>query len=303
MFRSLLRIPGAVSLLPRPLAAARPAAFIAATRARAMHSTSEVSAMHRVPKLDYAIENGISEFLSPGALDIAWTRYMSMTLEHLSNVVYDTEFADKEVKNIVTMTARDPETAHIFNYASAAHNNHIFFQMLDNNPAEMPIKLQTDLQMSFGTIDNLRREMIGTALAMFGPGFVWLVKTAMNEYRVMNTYLAGSPYPTAHWRAQTMDMNTLGANNSASSFIESTQTRAPSAKSSVPPGGVAVTPLLCLNTWEHVWLTDYGIEGKKQYCMNWWHKINWSKVEHLAGTVRVASEPTDPDKLRKSATA
>ncbi|KAL5614575.1 uncharacterized protein BROUX77_000412 [Berkeleyomyces rouxiae] len=300
MFRSALRIPRAAPLAARPVASARFAAFAAA---RAMYSTHDESPMHRMPELPYRVEDGIHEFLSPAALDIAWTRYMNMTLEHLSNVIYDTEYADKEVKNIVTLTARDPETAHIFNYASAAHNNHIFFKALSNNPDEMPQKLQADLKSSFGSIDNLRREMIGTALAMFGPGYVWLVKTAMNEYRVMNTYLAGSPYPAAHWRAQTIDMNTLGANNSAASFIESTQTRAPSPKSNVAPGGISVTPLLCLNTWEHVWLTDYGIEGKKQYCMNWWHRINWTHVEKLASTVRAAAELTDPDKLRKSGRA
>ncbi|KKA29140.1 hypothetical protein TD95_003485 [Thielaviopsis punctulata] len=286
MFRPRLRIPRVSALTAQPLSGMRTGSMAAAARA-----------MHTVPTLPYDVEKGIHEFLSPQGLDTAWTQYMGVTLEYLNQAIADTEFVDKEIKTLVTQTARDPDTAHIFNYASMAHNNHIFFQSLTNDPAPMPAKLNADLVASFGSLDTLRREMIGNALAMFGPGFVWLVKTALNEYRVMNTYLAGSPYPQAHWRHQSHDMNTLGLNNSAASFMESTQTRVAPVRT-VAPGGINVTPLLCLNTWEHVWLTDYGISGKMQYCINWWDKINWDTVEQLAALVRVTNSPVDPATLR-----
>lgn len=64
-------------------------------------------------------------------------------------------------------------------------------------------------------------------MAMFGPGFVWLVKNAQStELRILTTYLAGSPYTAAHWRRQGLDMNTQGisANSPAKSFLERTQT-------------------------------------------------------------------------------
>ena len=46
------------------------------------------------------------------------------------------------------------------------------------------------------------------------------------------------------------------------------------------PGGIHLTPLLCLNTWEHVWLTDYGIDGKRRYVEAWWDRINWTVVSN-----------------------
>lgn len=50
----------------------------------------------------------------------------------------------------------------------------------------------------------------------------------------------------------------------------------------VAPGGVDVIPLLCLNTWEHVWLSDYGIRGKMGYVEAWWNRINWAVVANHA---------------------
>ena len=54
----------------------------------------------------------------------------------------------------------------------------------------------------------------------------------------------------------------------------------------IPPGGTNVVPVLCLNTWEHVWLTDYGFGdgktgGKVEYVQRWWRAIDWNTVANL----------------------
>jgi len=165
-----------------------------------------------------------------------------------------------------------------------AHNNHFFFKNLTPNPTAMPSDLRRDLERSFSSIETLRREFVATASAMFGPGFVWLVQTAPNEFSILPTYLAGSPYPAAHWRRQEMDMNTTGNQGSAATWLKNTQVRGmPQKKDELPPGGVKVTPLLCLNTWEHVWLRDYGVGvggqgGKKAFAEAWWEAVDWEAV-------------------------
>ncbi|KAI1804128.1 Manganese/iron superoxide dismutase [Daldinia bambusicola] len=190
-----------------------------------------------------------------------------------------------------------------------AHNNHFFFKNLlyKNDPSDgsseerIPPSLKIQLEKQFSSIETLRREFLVTALAMFGPGFVWLVKNAQStEMRILTTYLAGTPYTTAHWRRQGLDMNTqpIAANSPAKGFLERNQVGAgadigakfvPSSQSA--PGGTDVIPLLCLNTWEHVWLRDYGIGaggvgGKRQFVENWWETINWTNVESAASIQR-----------------
>jgi superoxide dismutase, Fe-Mn family len=156
-------------------------------------------------------------------------------------------------------------------------------------------------------MDDLRETFLNTAEAMFGPGFVWLVQTHTSEtvadrdvgFRILATYLAGSPLPGAHWRMQPMDMNTqnvdsLGGKlgNTAESNARLTMPqnnvgafgsgRFDHEKPRRAPGGANLTPLLCVNTWEHVWLMDYGIKGKRQYLEKWWDYIDWHKVEKEA---------------------
>uniref|UniRef100_L2FT36 Superoxide dismutase n=1 Tax=Colletotrichum fructicola (strain Nara gc5) TaxID=1213859 RepID=L2FT36_COLFN len=112
-------------------------------------------------------------------------------------------------------------------------------------------------------LEPLRREMILTASAMFGPGFVWLVKNSQDEFKVLTTYLAGSPYPGAHWRGQNVDMNTVGNTGTARPYFDNVVKAQTSG--SKPPGALEAHPVLCLSTWEHTWLRDYGL-GMKPKC-------------------------------------
>lgn len=138
---------------------------------------------------------------------------------------------------------------------------------------------------------------------MFGPGFVWLVKShnrqAGQHFDILTTYLAGSPLPGAHWRQQSIDMNTQGPQSlngiSAPKNLPSQMTEvqnnvgsmgqhsvAGQAQRKIPPGGVEVTPVLCVNTWEHVWLRDWGMDGKERFLKRWWDRIDWSVAHELA---------------------
>jgi superoxide dismutase, Fe-Mn family len=196
-----------------------------------------------------------------------------------------------------------------------AHNTHFFFRALAPAPKPIPESLERQLSASFSSIDTLRRELTLTAASMFGPGFVWLVKTASStgpstpgssiytsgpggparagpsaygpstpqeqEYKILTTYLAGTPYPGAHWRQQSQDMNTVGVDGSAAPYIRNAQ-RAQAPNPPRAPGGLEVIPLLCLSTWEHTWLRDYGVGGKKAFAEAWWDSIDWSVVADLA---------------------
>ena len=158
----------------------------------------------------------------------------------------------------------------------------------------MPGELEGKLSDTFGSIATLRAQMLATASSMFGPGFVWLVHRrdrytkGGGGFAVMNTYIAGSPLPGAHYRQQSVDLNNQASKLSAiDSAMQPKKPSMPSKESSfmnraarlsIPPGGIAVTPVLCVNTWEHVWLHDWGIAGKDKFLESWWESIDWDVV-------------------------
>ncbi|KAI0432142.1 Manganese/iron superoxide dismutase [Xylaria sp. FL1042] len=310
MLRPRLRIPQAGALLRRT----------------SLFTRSE----HTVAVLDqFKHHNAVPGLLSPAGYSIAWTQYMEHITSRLNRMVAGTDAEHQDTLTILKAAARDPGSAAIFNFASMAHNNHFFFKQLVNletlyrergqaraarqseegetilsstaepqdielepSEARIPTRLKNELERNFSSVKTLRLEFIATAMGMFGPGFVWLVRHAQStELRILTTYLAGSPYTAAHWRRQGLDFNTMSADRpGVSAWLDRSQTGAgnnggrfgPQA-----PGGTDVVPLLCLNTWEHVWLTDYGITGKRDFVEQWWEAIDWNKVSALAIPTRM----------------
>lgn len=171
----------------------------------------------------------------------------------------------------------------------------------------IPPALVAKIDQSFGSVDTLRGAMIANANAMFGPGFVWLVTdTTDQRLYLLNTYHAGTPYSRLSGRQQGHDMSAYsGTSEEYRRALNSKEHIEHTVLSSDKPGRigggggeagtgkmpVVTLPLLCVNTWEHVWLTDYGVAGKRKYLQNWWSRINWPYVLDNLVTVNRSARP------------
>lgn len=192
-----------------------------------------------------------------------------------------------------------------------AHNNWFFWSSLSPQPTTPSTSLSKDIVSSFDGIENLRLELLETADAMFGNGFVWLLKEKYTgNFRTLCTYNAGSPFPEAHHRRQPVDMATQsslplppgtatatairGADGSALSRttladrLTHVQNRVGAAgdysahRVAHSPNALHGYPVLCVNVWQHMWLPDYGLLGRRQYLAAWWERIDWAVVEQRA---------------------
>lgn len=217
-------------------------------------------------------------------------------MDHLLTLTSGTEFENKDLKDLAILTARKPDQAPIFNYASMAHNNHFFFKSLSPVEVTMPESLEKALEKSFGSIETLKREFAYTASGMFGPGFIWLVQKRDSTFSLLCTYLAGSPYPGAHYRKQSVDMNTQDGSVSDAlrrqyqDPVNRVGFAGPHSKDKIAPGGIDVNPILCINMWEHVYLPDYGVGafgvgGKKAFAESWWQSVDWQHVADCASNL------------------
>lgn len=246
--------------------------------------------------------------------DVGWTQYQTMLINKLNELTAGQPIEHMYPKDLVIQFARDPMNAAVFNYASGAHNNHLFYSTLAPQPLEMfkVPALRESLIKAFGSIETLQMTFLDTAAAMFGPGYVWLVwaknvsspasasslSTAPSSsrsggWRILTTYLAGTPYAEAGYRQQSTNMsnqpNTGGAPaNFAGAF--GAFSASGRANAHIPPGGTSVMPVLCVSTWEHTYLYDYG-QNKREYLNRWWDAIDWAIVDQNAPTEAKSPRP------------
>ncbi|KAM0802700.1 Manganese/iron superoxide dismutase [Usnea florida] len=247
--------------------------------------------LHKVPQLvhnETFSKDGVPGMLSSDGFDLAWHQYQGHVVDRLNRLTAGTPLENSATKDIIVTHARQPQAASLFNHASMAWANHQFFSTLSPDPPKMSPLLTSKVNDSFSSPESLRDTFIATANAMFGPGFVWLVRhkhrnayLMENELSILTTYLAGSPLPGAHYRRQEQDQNTMmaaGSFGSTSLF--------PGEESKLAYGGADIDILLGVNTWQHVWLMDWGIGGKKAYLEGWWKAINWDVVESNWQSIR-----------------
>lgn len=164
----------------------------------------------------------------------------------------------------------------------------------------MPEGFAQSVNDTCSSVESLKLDFLATASAMFGPGFVWLVKNREKEglLQILCTYNAGSPYPSAYARRQPVDMNTQSPDTPLANQHAGSMGLHSHNSTTLAPGGLHVDPILCVNTWEHVWMMDYGIAGKDEYLERWWNRINWDHVSEAYNSSTTMRSNWAPMKFR-----
>ena len=247
--------------------------------------------------------------LSPAGFDLAWTQYQRHLVNELNRLTSGTKDGDRATKDVLLAHARTPSKAATFNYASMAWNTHQTMTTLSPTPAPISTSLAKRIENAFSSVDSLRAHFLATANAMFGPGFVWLIKN--NNARegnpandpqlsILATYIAGSPLHGAHFRRQPIDLNTENpatayntTDNDADpnrpnwdgspSQLRTTAGAFGSASGSLDSklglGGAYLEVMLGVCTWPHFYTHDFGVGGKSEYLKAWWDSVDWNVVE------------------------
>lgn len=276
-----------------------------------------------VPRLDneeFIKANGICDpeypsnaLYSTFGFERAWYDWQGQMINKVNELTAERPLFGKDPRSVLLATARDPMNAALFNHASMALNNHLYFNGISSRgPTTVPQKLADKLSSDFDSLDNLKNEMLAMAHSMFGPGFVWLVRTdlkgstqsqyPMRKFMLLTTYLAGSPLAGAHNRQQPLDMNTQNvaaaqAAGGLQGLTEQERLRQTQVQNSIGAmgsyaaekgektsfGGIHIVPCLCVNTWQHAWIYDFGLDGKMAFLERWWNFINWEQVNSLSG--------------------
>jgi Fe-Mn family superoxide dismutase len=56
----------------------------------------------------------------------------------------------------------------------------------------------------------------------------------------------------------------------------------------------SIHPLLCLSLHPHVYIPDYGINGKDAYIENFWRNVNWEQIERRYQDVKAVTNRNSP---------
>lgn len=167
--------------------------------------TSKSTLPHVLPQLPYA-ENALEPVIPAHTIGFHYGKHHQGYVDNLNKLVAGTEYAAMTLDKIISATAGRVETAAIFNNAAQIWNHTFYWKsMKANGGGEPPAALKEKMVASFGSVDACKKELVSTAVAQFGSGWVWLVLYG-DKLKVIKTANADIPLTTDRRPLLTIDV-------------------------------------------------------------------------------------------------
>lgn len=255
--------------------------------------------LHQLPNIGLDVRKGIPGLLSPRGLELAWFEYQTHLLSQI-NIHLEERPELKKCDDMMTLhqtclNSSESGLSRLASLTGQAYNNEFFFRSLLKDGSINPdakigrtsrvlddLKPDTSLDsistpeearvaghaydsivrdQSFGSMSAFKESFIARGDAIFGNGAVWFVSTK-EESGILNTYGWGTP------------LSRNDVDSSPASIISS------------PVNVSSVFPVLGINLWEHVYITDYGVAGKRRFLLNAFDCIDWRTADERIEDIR-----------------
>jgi len=157
-----------------------------------------------LPPLPYP-ENALEPVISARTLEFHYGKHHTGYLNNLNKMIADTPMADQPLESIMAAAAKDPDKAGIFNNAAQVWNHTFYWKSLKPGGIAIPPELQSALEKSFSSVENLKKELAQAAISQFGSGWAWLVREG-NALKVVKTANAQCPLTSGQTPLLTIDV-------------------------------------------------------------------------------------------------
>ena len=153
-----------------------------------MTLTTLAAAFISIIELPYAY-GALEPYISAETLHFHHDKHYAGYVAKLNELITDTRYATLSLEDII----RQSDGA-IFNNAAQAWNHVFFFEQFSPNARHHPEgKLLRAIDTQFGSLDELKKQMVATAVSLFGSGWVWLAADNDGMLYVIAKPNAGTP--------------------------------------------------------------------------------------------------------------
>lgn len=169
-------------------------------------NTNNFTLPHLLPLLPYA-ENALEPVITARTIDFHYGKHHQCYVDNLNKLVTGTEYAAMSLDKIISATPGRVETAAIFNNAAQIWNHTFYWKsMKAKGGGEPPAALKDKMEASFSSVDACKKELVQTAVAQFGSGWIWLVLYGGDKLQVLKTGNADIPLTTDRTPLLTIDV-------------------------------------------------------------------------------------------------
>jgi len=149
----------------------------------------QAEGQHLLPRLPYAL-NALEPHISKSTLEFHYGKHHAGYVRKLNELVRDSVFAHATLEQLVRLAPPGP----LFNNAAQAWNHEFYWNSLGPHMGDRPSgTLAKAIARAFGSFDSFRAEFTQRASALFGSGWMWLVRNPDGSLALEETANADTP--------------------------------------------------------------------------------------------------------------
>lgn len=154
-----------------------------------------------LPPLPYEMD-ALQPYISRETLEYHYGKHHQAYVTNLNNLVAGTDLENKPLEEIIKT-----QTGGVFNNAAQDWNHTFYWHCLKPKGGGEPTgELLTAINKNFGDFNTFKDQFSKVAIATFGSGWAWLVKTPDGKLEIVSTSNAGTPLTTPNKPLMTCDV-------------------------------------------------------------------------------------------------
>ncbi len=143
------------------------------------------------PPLPYK-ENALEPYISKETIEFHYGKHHKAYVDKTNELAGAAGLGSLSLEEIIRKTAGSAGQTAIFNNAAQAWNHNFYWKSMRPGARKPDERLTKMIDASFGSYDNLIKELQNAAVTQFGSGWAWLV-LAQDKLKVTNTSNADNP--------------------------------------------------------------------------------------------------------------
>jgi Fe-Mn family superoxide dismutase len=129
-----------------------------------------------LPPLPFA-ENALDPVISANTLSFHYGKHHKAYVDNLNKLIAGTPLEGQPLEKIILESAGKADKQGVFNNAAQVWNHTFFWNSLKpNGGGTPPAALAQRIERDFGSVDNLKKELLTAATTQFGSGWAWLAE-------------------------------------------------------------------------------------------------------------------------------
>lgn len=193
-----------------------------------------------LPPLPYAYD-ALEPYIDKQTMEIHHTKHHQAYVTNLNKALTDNQLKVNSLEELMGTVSKHPAAVR---NNGGGHWNHTFFweSMKPGGGGTPEGRVAEAINQSFGSFEELKKQLNEAGLKRFGSGWAWLVKSKEGKLIIGSTPNQDNPL---------MDVSDLKGQ-----------------------------PVLGIDVWEHAYYLKYQ-NKRGEYLSAWWNLVNWDKVAGL----------------------